>query len=73
MRAPSSLKFSQPMEPEDVSEAWQYLFSLPALLEQKKSVPPPPEHLKNLADSDWFLLNNLLAQELHLKSHSQVH
>jgi hypothetical protein len=73
MRTPSCLKFSQPLEPEDVSEAWQYLFSLPKLLEQKLEVPPPPEHLKNLADSDWFLLNNLLAQELHLKSHSQVH
>jgi hypothetical protein len=43
------------------------------LLEQKKELPPPPEHLKNLADSDWFLLNNLLAQEMQLKEHSRVH
>jgi len=73
MRTPNCLKFSQPMEPEDVSEAWNYLFSLPMLLEQKKEPPPPPEHLKNLADSDWFLLNNLLMQELSLKERSRVH
>jgi hypothetical protein len=35
--------------------------------------PPPPEHLQNLADSDWFLLNNLLAQELAVKERSSVH
>jgi hypothetical protein len=73
MRTPNCLKFSKQMDPEDVSEAWHYLFSLPKFLEQKLELPPPPEHLKNLADSDWFLLNSLLAQELHLKAHSPVH
>ena len=73
MQTLNRLKFSQPLEPEDVSEAWQYLFNLPNLLEQRKEPPPPPEHLKSLADSDWFLLNNLLMQEMHLKSHSPVH
>ena len=69
MRTPRCLKFSQPLEPEDVSQAWEYLFSLSL----QKEPPPPPEHLQNLSDSDWFLLNNLLAQELHSKEHSRVH
>jgi hypothetical protein len=69
MRVPRCLKFSQPLEPEDVSLAWEYLFSLS--LQQEP--PPPPEHLQNLADSDWFLLNNLLAQEMYSKEHSRVH
>ena len=76
MKTPNRLKFSQPMEPEDVSQAWEYLSSLPTLLEQKQEVPPPPEHLKNLADSDWFLLSNLLLQEMQQKEqkeHSRVH
>jgi hypothetical protein len=29
--------------------------------------PPPPEHLQHLTDSDWHLLDNLLARELKLK------
>jgi hypothetical protein len=69
MRVPRCLKFSQPLEPEDVSQAWEYLFSLS--LQQEP--PPPPEHLQSLADSDWFLLNNLLAQEMYSKDHSSVH
>ena len=72
MKTPRCLQFSQPLGPEDVSQAWEYLFSLPSIL-QGKEPPPPPEHLQNLADSDWFLLNNLLAQELYSKEHSQVH
>jgi hypothetical protein len=72
MRVPRCLKFSQPLEPEDVSLAWEYLFSLPLQLNQQEP-PPPPEHLQSLADSDWFLLNNLLAQELAVKERSSVH
>jgi hypothetical protein len=72
MRVPRCLKFSQPLEPEDVSQAWEYLFSLPLHLNQQEP-PPPPKHLQNLADSDWFLLNNLLAQEMYSKEHSRVH
>jgi hypothetical protein len=73
MKIPHCLQFSQPLEPKDVSQAWEYLFSLSLLLPSKKELPPPPEHLQNLVDSDWFLLSNLLAQELHSKEHSRVH
>ena len=72
MRVPRCLKFSQPLEPEDVSLAWEYLFSLPSQPNQQEP-PPPPEHLQSLSDSDWFLLNNLLAQELFSKENSRVH
>jgi hypothetical protein len=61
------------MEPEDVSEAWTYLFNLSTLPSPQEEPPLPPEHLQNLSDSDWFLLNNLLAQELHSKERSRVH
>jgi hypothetical protein len=73
MRTPRNLKFSQPLEPEDVSQAWDYLFSLPLALRKQEEPPLPPEHLQNLSDSDWFLLNSLLAQELQLRDHSPVH
>ena len=43
MRTPRCLKFSQPMEPEDVSLAWEYLFSLPSTLLNQQEPPPPPE------------------------------
>jgi hypothetical protein len=57
------------MEPEDVSLAWEYLFSLP----NQQEPTPPPEHLQSLSDSDWFLLNNLLAREMRSKAQSSLH
>jgi hypothetical protein len=37
------------------------------------SHPSPPDNLKHLSDSDWFLLENLLARELNLKSQAALH
>ena len=75
-RQPKSLQLSRTLSPEEVSQAWQYLVSLPEQELSPLDQPPslqPPEHLQNLSDSDWYLLSNLLARETMLLSHSQVH
>ena len=74
-RLPRSLNLSRPLEPEEVSQAWQYLYNLPApnpwALEP--SPPPVPKNLRRLSDADWYLLDSLLARELHLKSQASPH
>lgn len=74
-RTPRRLKLSQPLSPEEVSQAWEFLVSLPELnpLNPEQNLPPPPDNLAQLTDSDWFLLSNLLAREELLKSSSPVH
>ena len=74
-RLPRYLKLSRNLEPEEVSQAWQYLASLP---EPSQWVPlpqnpPVPKNLRRLSDSDWHLLDSLLARELHLKSQASLH
>jgi hypothetical protein len=61
-------QFSLPLNPEQVSEAWLYLFDLSQNPEQQI-----PESLQELTNSDWFLLNNLLMQELAVKQLSKIH
>jgi hypothetical protein len=72
------LQLSQSLGPEEVSQAWQYLASLPSLLEINQGLslpehPPIPKNLRCLTDADWYLLDNLLARELHLKSQAHLH
>lgn len=69
---PRRVCLSKTLSPEEVSQAWQYLVSLPepSLLNPEPDLPPPPENLKELSDGDWFLLSNLLAREQYLASQS---
>jgi hypothetical protein len=75
-RVPKHLQLSRQLSPEEVSQAWEYLVSLPepdlSPLDQQPECQPP-EHLQNLSDSDWYLLSSLLARETMLLSHSRVH
>lgn len=74
-RLPRRLKLSQQLSPEEVSQAWEYLVSLPepSLSSPEPEIPAPPQNLLHLTDSDWYLLSNLLAREELLKSKSLVH
>ena len=71
-RQPRNLRLRSAISPEDVSEAWRYLYNLPQpnLLNPEPELPPLPENLQHLSDSDWYLLDNLLARELQLKERS---
>ena len=75
LRVPRNLQLSQDLSPEEVSQAWDYLNSLPLypVASPDEPLPCPPNNLKNLSDADWFLLDNLLQRELLLKQHSKVH
>lgn len=74
-RVPYRLQLSRELEPEEVSQAWEYLASLPeqSLLGLEQPQPPVPENLHLLSDADWFLLDNLLAREMHLKEKASLH
>lgn len=74
-RLPRRLQLSQQLSPEEVSQAWEYLVSLPEpnLYSPEPELPKPPHNLSHLTDSDWYLLSNLLAREELLKSRSLVH
>jgi hypothetical protein len=50
-----------------------YLFHLPPTTQQRPEPEPPPDNLLDLSDSDWFLLSNLLLQELNSKESSPLH
>ena len=66
---PKRISLKENLTSEEVSQAWEYLVSLPAptWYNPEPEFPPPPEHLQHLTDSDWHLLDNLLARELKLK------
>ena len=66
-RQPRNLRLRSAISPEEVSEAWRYLYNLPqpSFLNPDPELPPPPEHLQHLTDSDWFLLDQMLAREMH--------
>jgi hypothetical protein len=69
-----NLQLSQSLSPEQVSQAWEFLVSLPPDHPQiHLALPDPPENLRHLSAADWLLLDNLLARELNLKEHSPVH
>jgi len=73
-RLPHNVQLSQSLSPEEVSQAWQYLVSLPQPSEFfQQEEPPLPSNLRHLSDADWFLLGNLLNRELHLKSQQPLH
>jgi len=69
-----ALKLSQPLSPEQVSQAWEFLVSLqpPSFLNPEPEFPEPPPHLSHLSDADWYLLDNLLAREMKLKEQSPL-
>jgi hypothetical protein len=71
---PKRISLKESLTSEEVSQAWEYLVSLPepTWYNPEPEFPPPPEHLKHLTDSDWHLLDNLLARELHLKERSPL-
>jgi hypothetical protein len=62
------------MSPELVSQAWEFLVSLPppSLLNPELEYPPPPKHLSHLTDADWYLLDSLLCREMRLKQESPL-
>jgi hypothetical protein len=66
---PKRISLKESLTSEEVSQAWEYLVSLPAptWYNPEPEFPPPPEHLQHLTDSDWHLLDNLLARELKLR------
>ena len=71
---PRRLQLSSQLSPEQVSQAWEFLVSLPepsALLSNSEP-PAPPPHLSHLTEADWYLLDSLLCRELLLKSQSQL-
>jgi hypothetical protein len=75
-RVPRRLQLTKPLSPEEVSLAWLHLFNLSHLPNQHPFSPPqplPPRSLRKLSDSDWHLLNHLLAQELELKDQLPLH
>ena len=69
---PRRLQLSQELSPEQVSQAWEFLVSLPLpnLYNPEPEYPPPPEHLSHLTDADWYLLDGLLCREMKLRSES---
>ncbi len=71
---PRRLQLSSELSPEQVSQAWEFLVSLPLpnSLNPEPELPPPPKHLSHLTDSDWFLLDNLLYRELRLREQSPL-
>ncbi len=73
-RQPRNLRLRSAISPEDVSEAWRYLYSLPqpTFLDPEPELPQPPKHLQHLSDSDWFLLDQMLAREMKQQSESSL-
>ena len=69
---PRRLQLSSELSPELVSQAWEFLVSLPppSFLNPEPEYPQPPEHLSHLTDADWYLLDGLLCRELRLKEQS---
>ena len=75
-RLPKCLKLTSQLSPEDVSQAWAYLVSLPEsspLSPNPEEPPLPPQNLQHLTGGDWFLLSNLLLQELHQRELQPLH
>jgi hypothetical protein len=73
-RQPRNLRLRSAISPEDVSEAWRYLYNLPQpnFLNPDPELPPPPKNLQHLSDADWFLLDQMLAREMRESAmHSQ--
>ena len=66
-RQPRNLRLKSAISPENVAEAWRYLYHLPQpnFLNPDPELPPPPKQLQHLTDSDWFLLDQMLAREMH--------
>lgn len=73
-RQPRNLRLRSAISPEDVSEAWRYLYNLPqpSLLNPEPELPQPPKNLQHLSDSDWFLLDQMLAREMKQQSESSL-
>ena len=71
---PRRLQLTKELSPEQVSLAWEFLASLesPSAMNPEPEWPEPPQELSNLTDSDWFLLDNLLAREMKLKEVSPL-
>ena len=74
-RLPKSLQLISQLSPEDVSQAWAYLASLPepSQFNPEPESPLPPSSLRHLTSGDWFLLSNLLLQELHQRETQLLH
>jgi hypothetical protein len=78
LRVPNRLLLSHSLNPDEVSQAWEYLYNLSNLPLSSNLLPnllhpQPPGNLEHLSDSDWFLLGNLLARELSLKENLPLH
>lgn len=72
-RLPRSLQLSKPLSPEEVSLAWKYLANLQEQHQYNPEPPLPPRSLRRLSDSDWHLLDNLLARELLQRNLQPLH
>ena len=73
-RLPKCLRLSSELSPDEVSQAWEFLANLqpPTFLNPEPEWPEPPPHLQHLTESDWFLLDNLLAREMKLRQSSPL-
>ena len=71
---PRRLQLSHEMSSEQVSQAWEFLVSLPlpSPHNPEPEYPPPPQHLSHLTDADWYLLDGLLCREMKLRSESPL-
>jgi hypothetical protein len=58
---------------EELSQAWEYLQSLPEYDADVHLPWNPPQNLQRLSLLDWELLSHLLAKELLHLNHSHVH
>ena len=54
----------------ELSQAWEYLESLP---QYPLGEWNPPSNLKELSLLDWEVVSHLLLEEFHQKSESEVH
>jgi hypothetical protein len=72
-RLPPFLQFSHDLSPEEVSQAWEFLYNLPEPTQLHPESPEPPEELHHLSAVDWLLLNNLLHRELALRDSQPQH
>jgi len=68
------LQLSSKLSPEEVSQAWAFLASLPPPSPfLSPPLPQPPENLQHLSNSDWYLLDKLLEQTLEARSQESLH
>ena len=59
----------QSLNNAQLEQAWGYLASLTT----SEWTPPPPEGLEHLSELEWFLLDQLLQQQMWLRAQSPVH